>query len=218
MDDFFKKLLSIAGYLFAGLLIVFTSMQTYALLFEVSGSQVTAAIGMILFEASMLYWWMVFRREAEGLLQMAIAGLMFVVGLLLVTVAVALHLGAIEVAILGPHTPARIVIIAALLNLTAKLVYPLVHPDTYDTITDRAQTGKVVAKAQKLFETKIDGIANDLADDMAELRKEQARTAIFEKFTTDLNRRQAKTLPQQPHQVDVIPLMRPNGKGPTIHE
>ncbi len=214
MNDLFKKILSIAGYLFAALLLVFTGMQTYALLMQVSGNQITAIVGLILFEAGMIYWWSVFRREAEGLFQMSIAGIMFLVSLVFVATAVSLHLGAVNADFLGPSTPARVIIIAALLNLIAKLVYPLVAPELMDQITDRAETGKVIAKAQKLYSKKIDDIADELANEMAEMRKDRARGQIYSSFTTDLNRR----LPApsaDPGRVDVLPLAHPNGR---IHD
>lgn len=212
MDELAKKILAIAGYLFAGLLLVFTSIQTYAFLYAVSKSHLTAAIGLILFEASMLYWWQVFRREAHGIAQLAISAIMFGLGLVLVTTAVSLHLGAISAEFLGTETPARIMVIAAILNLVAKLIFPLVHPDTFDQVTDRAAEGKIIAKAQKLFNGKIDGIAEALADEMAELRTETARAKIYENFTTALNRRGPKRL-TTPAELDIIPLATPNPNG-----
>lgn len=209
MDDLFKKVLGIAGYAFAGLLIVFTSIQTYSLLYEVSGNHLTAAVGLILFEAGMIYWWSVFRREAAGLFQMAISGLMFLFSLVLVGTAVGLHLGAMDATFLGAETPARIIVIAALVNLFAKLVYPLVHPDLWEEINDRAQEGKILNKAEKLFNKKVDDLAADLADEMAEVRSTRARAKIYEDYSTRLNRR-IPTVEQRPT-YDVIPVAHPNG-------
>lgn len=189
MDELFKKLLGIAGYLFAGLLIAFTATQTYALLYEVSNSHLTAAIGLVLFEGGMIYWWSVFRREAVGLFQMAISFLMFVLGLVLVTMAVALHLGAVDVTFLGPETPARIVILATVINLIAKLAFPLVHPDVFTVITERAHEGKILNRTYARFETKIEDIAEDLSDDMAEQWKERTRGRILTTWQGSLNKR-----------------------------
>ena len=193
MDDLMRKILGIAGYLFAGLLIAFTATQTYALLYEVSQSHLTAAIGLTIFEAGMVYWWAVFRREAQGLFQMAISFLMFVVSLVLVTSAVALHLGAVDPTFLGTETPARIIIIATLLNLVAKLAYPLVHPDLFTEITERAHEGKIMARTYARFETKIEDIADDVSDVMAEQWKERTRGRILSNWEGSLNKRKLAT-------------------------
>lgn len=212
MDELFKKVLSIAGYLFASLLLVFTSIQTYGLLYEVSGNHLTAAIGLIVFEGGLIYWWSVFRREAEGLFQMAISALMFLVGLALVTTAVALHLGAVDASFMGAETPARIIIIAVLLNLIAKLVYPLVHPDTFTRVTERAHEGKILAGTYKKFETKIGDITDETSNDMAELWKERTRARIMENWQGSLNKR----LPDGSSAlVEKTPAHSANGSRPT---
>ena len=216
MDELFRKLLSIAGYLFAGLLIAFTAINTYSLLYAVSGNHLTAAIGLILFEAGMIYWWSVFRREAEGLLQMAIALLMFVVSLALVTTAVALHLGAVDATFLGAETPARIIIIATLLNLTAKLVYPLVHPDTFTKVTERAHEGKILNQTYAKFNLKIGDISDELADEMAQQWTDRTRRKTLENWQGSLNKREAISNVSNWPQIapDELPeLIHSNGNG-----
>jgi hypothetical protein len=208
VDELFKKLLTIAGYLFAGLLIVFTGMQTYALLYEVSGNHLTAAIGLILFEGGMIYWWSVFRREADGLFQMSIALLMFVVSLALVTTAVALHLGAVDATFLGEQTPARVIIIAVVLNLIAKLIYPLVSPDTFTRITERAHEGKILNQTYAKFNTKIDDISDEVSDDMAEAWKDRTRGKVLESWHGGLNKR----LPEQANGDGANFTKRPAGR------
>lgn len=213
MSELGKKMLSVAGYIFAGLLLVFTAMQTYALLYNVSGNHLTAAIGLIVFEVGMLYWWSVFRREAHGLMQMAISGIMFAVSLVFVITAVALHLGAVDAAFLGEHTPARVIVIAVLLNLIAKLVFPLVHPDVAETINDRAQEGKLLGMAEKIYNTKMDDDARELADEMAAIRKDRARAKIYEDYTTRINRRIPVNTQNGRQELDVIPLAAPSPNG-----
>lgn len=189
MDELFRKLLMIAGYLFAGLLIAFTSINTYSLLYAVSGNHLTSAIGLILFEGGLLYWWSVFRREADGLFQMAISLLMFILCLLLVTTAVALHLGAVDPTFLGAETPARIIIGAVLLNLIAKLIYPLVAPETFTKITERAHEGKILNQTYAKFNVKIDDISDEVADEMAEEWKERTRRKTLTDWHGSLNKR-----------------------------
>lgn len=217
MDELFRKLLSIAGYLFAGLLIAFTSINTYSLLYDVSGNHLTAAIGLILFEAGMIYWWSVFRREADGLFQMAISLLMFVVSLLLVTTAVALHLGAVDATFLGEQTPARIIILATLLNLIAKLIYPLVSPDTFTKITERAHEGKMLSQTYQKFNTKIDDITDEVSDEMAEEWKDRTRRKVLTEWHGSLNKRRPVELTAgddlKEHANGSNPTTRPGGRG-----
>lgn len=212
MDELFKKLLGIAGYLFAGLLIAFTSINTYSLLYAVSGNHLTAAIGLILFEAGMIYWWSVFRREADGLFQMAISLLMFVVSLLLVTTAVALHLGAVDATFLGAQTPARIIILATLLNLIAKLIYPLVSPDTFTKITERAHEGKMLSQTYAKFNTKIDDITDEVSDEMAEEWKDRTRRKVLTEWHGSLNRRNLPAGELVEHANGSNPIKRPAGR------
>lgn len=207
MNELSKKTLSIAGYIFAALLLTFTGMQTYALLYSISTNHLTAAIGLIVFEVGMLYWWSVFRRDATGLLQMAISLLMFVVSMAFVITAVALHLGAVDATFLGSQTPARIIVLAVLLNLVAKLLYPLVHPDVAETINDRAQEGKLLSMAEKIYNTKMDDDARELADELAAIRKDRARAKLYEDYTTRLNRRIPAVSPES---VEVYSLARPH--------
>jgi hypothetical protein len=63
VKDLTKSGLSIVGILFAMLLLGYTGFQTFTLLLEVSGSPLIAAIGLIMFEAGMIYWWFVFRTS-----------------------------------------------------------------------------------------------------------------------------------------------------------
>ena len=96
MKDLSKSALNIIGILFAGLLLSYTGYQTFSLLLEVSGSPLIAAIGLIMFEVGMLYWWQVFRNSAEGLMQMALSFLVFIACLTFVVMATALKLGAVD--------------------------------------------------------------------------------------------------------------------------
>lgn len=182
MKDLFKDTMKIAGLVFGIVLVVFTGTQTYQLLYSISGSHITAAIGLVLFEVGLLYWWFVFQKDAEGLMQMAISLIMFVVCLLLVTSATALNLGAVEETILGSDTPAKIITIAALLQLAAKLIYPLVEPERFRLIMEKAQEGKILAATHRRFEDKIDEIAEELSNELADEWLERSRLNIGTKW------------------------------------
>ncbi len=179
MNDMAKSVLRFLGYLFGLLVLGFTGYQTWSLLYTVSSSTVVAILGLVLFEGSMLYWWAFFQREAEGLLQMGLSLLVAVFGLLLVGGATALHLGAVEADVLGQQTPARLVTVAAVVNLVAKFLMPLLHPDVMKTTYKKALTGKVMTQTFSQFETKVKEIAVQLAEEVAEDWKEDVRQEIL---------------------------------------
>jgi hypothetical protein len=170
MKDLTKSGLSIVGILFAFLLLGYTGYQTFTLLNEVSGSPLIAAIGLIMFEVGMLYWWFTFRTDAEGLPQMALSLLVFLACLTFVIMATALQLGAVGADVLGQNTPAKIITAAAVIQLAAKLFFPLLHPDMMSTIMDRVQDGRITLAAHNKFEKRVDGIASEYSDMMVEER------------------------------------------------
>lgn len=179
MNDMAKSVLRFIGYLFGILVLGFTGYQTWSLLYTVSSSTIVATLGLVLFEGSMLYWWFFFQREAEGLLQMGLSLLVAVFGLLLVGGATALHLGAVDADVLGQQTPARLVTLAAVVNLVAKFLMPLLHPDVMKTTYKKALTGKVMTQTFSQFETKVKEIAVQLAEEVAEDWKEDVRQEIL---------------------------------------
>ncbi len=179
MNDMAKSVLRFLGYLFGILVLGFTGFQTWSLLYTVSNSTIVAILGLVLFEGSMLYWWAFFQREAEGLLQMGLSLLVAIFGLLLVGGATALHLGAVDANVLGQQTPARLVTVAAVVNLVAKFLMPLLHPDVMKTTYKKALTGKVMTQTFSQFETKVKEIAVQLAEEVAEDWKEDVRQEIL---------------------------------------
>lgn len=166
MNELFKKVIQFLGILFAALVIGFTGYQTYSLLAEVSGNALIAWLGLALFEGGMLYWWFVFQKEAEGIGQLALSLLLFVFGLALVAGSTGLHLGAIDAAALGENTPAKLVTIAAIINLIGKTLYPIFSPKTFGHIWERALEGVVMAKAYAAAQGKADDMAEQLADNV----------------------------------------------------
>ena len=184
MKEINKSALNIIGILFAGLLLVYTGYQTFSLLLEVSGSPLIAAIGLIMFEVGMLYWWQVFRNSAEGLMQMALSFLVFIACLTFVVMATALKLGAVDAAVLGINTPAKIITAAAVIQLAAKLFFPILHPETMRLIGERVQEGKILNTANEKFEKRIDGIARDVADGMVEEWTARLTTNFNTKYGT----------------------------------
>ena len=184
MKDLSKSALNIIGILFAALLLAYTGYQTFSLLLEVSGSPLLAAVGLVMFEVGMLYWWQVFRNSAEGLMQMALSFLVFIACLTFVIMATALKLGAVDAAVLGVNTPAKIITAAAVIQLAAKLFFPILHPETMRIISERVQEGKILSTASDKFEKRIDGIARDVADGMVEEWTARLTTNFNTKYGT----------------------------------
>ena len=191
MKDFWKKLIEVMGLFFGVLVIGFTGFQTWMLLYSVSGDAIVATLGLTLFEGGMLYWWTVFQKSSEGLPQMVISALMAVFGLILVSTSTALHLGAIEATMLGVNTPARLVTVAAILNLLGKFAFPLVAPSVLGDIYSRTMEGKIMAQAYKVFDANTDKIAGEVADRMAAVWVENMAAKLL---TANL----AANLPQTP--------------------
>ena len=186
MKDLNKSVVSILGLVFAVVLLAFTGTQTYGLLYQVSASYITAAVGLVLFEAGMIYWWLVFQKDAEGLMQMGLSLLMFIICLLLVTGATALKLGAVD-DFLGSSTPAKIITVAALLQLAAKLSYPLLEPEKHRHIVEKAQEGRLLRQTDKKFEGKIDEIADGLSDDLADVWTSRLRLRMETRWLQRMN-------------------------------
>ena len=168
MSSLFQNILKFAGILFAVLVLGFTGFQTWSLLYTVSGNAIISTLGLALFEGGMLYWWFFFQASAEGLLQMALSLLAAVFGLFLVGGATALHLGAVDAATFGAHTPAKLITTAAVVNLVVKFLMPLLHPDVMKTTYEKTTEGKILKQAYDRFQAKADDIAEELANQMAE--------------------------------------------------
>jgi hypothetical protein len=184
MKELTKSGLTIVGFLFAILLLAFTGVQTFSLILAITGSAIMAVVGLTMFEGGMLYWWQVFRAQAEGLLQMSLSLLVFLACLLFVVTATALKLGAVDASILGVSTPAKLITAAAVIQLTAKLLFPLLHPDVVDAINERVREGKILDAASKKFDKRVDGIADDYADMMVEEKTARMMTRFNTKYNT----------------------------------
>lgn len=214
MKDLSKSALSILSWPFAILLLIFTGYQTYTLLYDVSGSHLTAVVGLVLFEIGMLYWWAVFRSEAEGLPQMALSLLVFLACLLFVTMATALKLGAVSSDVMGTDTPAKIITAAAVIQLAAKLFFPLIHPDVWRTIKDKVQEGKLINNAEGRFEKRADAVADRVAEEMAEEWERRLIVKINSKYHLGLPEGETAEVSQNTQTIpQMVPLARPAGRG-----
>jgi len=130
----------------------------------------------------MLFWWYTFQKDAEGIFQMAISGLLAFLSLMLVAGATALHLGAVNEGLLGANTPARLVTLAAVINLTGKFFFPLMAPGVFQDIFQRALESKIINKAFKDAESKADDMAAQLADRVGEELTRRMQVQILTRF------------------------------------
>jgi len=167
MKQFGKPIMTIMGIIFGAVLLGFNAYETFTFLVEVTGNPIIAFIGLVMFEGGFLYWAAEFKQNAEGLMQMAIALLTSVLDFVAVVLAVALRLGAVDASIMGESTGAKLVIAAVLVNLSAKYVYGLSHPDTLKNIMKRATEGLAVSRTYKAFNSKILDSVDTMADTMA---------------------------------------------------
>lgn len=171
MSHLSRGILSLLGTIFGLLILAFTGYQTWSLLFEVTGDPVVATIGLILFEGGTLYWWSMFKQEAEGILQMSLSALLFVLGLALMVGSNGLHLGAIDPTFLGAETPQRLILVAAIVQLVGKLLFPLFSPEVTQNIWQRALEGMLLVRALMKTEATVEEesqrIANNLGAKMA---------------------------------------------------
>ena len=166
MKSLLSVIIKISGFVFGALVVGFTATQTWSLLHNVSSNAVTATVGLILFEGGMLYWWFVFQNEAEGIGQMAVSLVAALLGLILVVGSTGLHLGAVEGGMLGENTPARLVLVAAVVNLICKFAFPLLSPEMMNNIWTRALEGKISLYAFRDAEAKTADMAAALADEV----------------------------------------------------
>lgn len=163
MKHFAGAVISLLGFLFGLLVLVFTGMQTWLLIYEVTQDAITATVGLVLFEGSTLYWWATFKNHSEGLMQMALSLLLFIFGLLLMVGSNGLHLGAVDATFLGEKTPQRLILLAAIVNLVGKLLFPLFAPIVMQEIWQRALQGMLLARALMQTEATINKQAQRIA-------------------------------------------------------
>ncbi len=160
----------IASYIFATLVLCFSSYNTWLLLYNTSGSIVIATLGLLLFEGGMLFWWHSFQHGANGLPQMAVSLIVFALCLIAVGAANMIELGAITLGV-DSHLPNQLIVGATLIHLTAKMIYPLISPETARAIKTKILEGKLIDKADTMLDSKMGALAEPIAERMAESAK-----------------------------------------------
>lgn len=182
MDFITEKLVALGRIGFYIFLVGFTAMQTWNLLLDVSKNPIIATLGLVLFEGSMIYWWLVFRKEAKGIEQLTLSLLLAALGLLFVGGATALHLDAVSITTLGRNTPAKLITVAVLVNLVGKFVYPLLEPGEFGRIWREGIKGALVAGAYKEAKKLTQKMTPRLARDVGRAIYTDARNELLTEF------------------------------------
>lgn len=167
----------IFGIVFGILVIGFSSYQTFYLLLHTSGNPVIAMIGLILFEGGMLYWLHTFQHGSNGLPQMSISLIVFILCLVGVIIANGIELGAIRLS-LDSTLPNQLIVVCVIVHLIAKVTFPLVSPETSQKISNKVLEGKILAKAQTMLDDKMNLVADDIANKIAENAKDNLLLSI----------------------------------------
>jgi len=167
----------ILGYIFAVLVVCFSSYNTFQLLHTSSGNLIIATLGLVLFEGGMIYWWLVFQNGSEGLPQMGIAVFVFALCLLGVIIMNMVELGAMQLA-LDSHLPNQLTVGALIIQLIAKLVFPLVSPETARKIRTKILEGQLISRAETMLDSKMALVADDIAEKMSDVARDNLLLSI----------------------------------------
>lgn len=161
----------------------FTAVQTYSLIFQItSGNIVTAILGLIMFEFAMIYWWLKFQYEADGIPQLALSGLLAVVALVFVLSATALKLGAVPLDAFGDNTANMLITAAVIVNVTAKLLYPLLSQEKMEEIWQKALSGMWTLRAFQAAERHSEERVKELAGQLGTHMYNTAQLNLMTKY------------------------------------
>lgn len=209
-------ILSIAFKLF---LLIFTGINSYQLLYGISQDPIWSLVGVALFEGALLFWWTMFRNDTEpSIAQIAISLAMFIISLLLVLAASALHLQAISATALGAHTVSRVVIAAVAFNLAAVLVHSILSPDTANEVIKRTVAGIVWAKAHGGLFSQTDQLAANLTVELTDQTWNHIEADVRRQANRSLGNRPALPAPTMVPAAEEMteehpePVAHPNGR------
>ena len=154
MKDILGTIVKIGGFIFAALVITFTSWMTWLLAQRlIPDSTILQAMTLVLFDGAALVWFGTFIGNAKGTLQWAISGIGFLVGLAgaIIMAAGELILGQSLVVLEDPTTLGWIlvatVIVAALAHASLVYTYHFADPAVKNRIENAQQVSKAIEKA-----------------------------------------------------------------------
>ena len=187
------------GYVFGGLVIMFSSYNTFELLHKSSGNLIIAVLGLVLFEGGMVYWWLVFQNNSEGLPQMGIALTVFALCLTGVVIANMVELGAVQLS-LDSRLPQQLTVGALIVQLVAKMINPLVSPETARKIKTKILEGQLISKAESMLDAKMSLVADEIAEKMSD----SARDTLLLSIGHTTSKEKLTTLPTQKTVTDAV--------------
>jgi hypothetical protein len=172
----------LVGGIFFLIALVFTGIQTYSLIYDISGNFWTATLGLIMFEFAMIYWWAIFQYSADGIPQLGLSALLTVIALIFVLTATALKLGAVDMQAFGPATANLLVTGAVIANVVGKMLFPLLSQKTMEDIWGRAIQGKWVMAAYASAERQSDVHVQRLTDSVGAQLFARAEKELMTKY------------------------------------
>jgi hypothetical protein len=202
MNEIMKETAKVAGYVFAVLVVGFTSVLTFQMAARlVPGNILMQAMVLILFDVGAIVWFTQFLFVARGVMQWVLSGIGFLVGLVgaVVMAAGELVLGQSLVVLEDPTALGWVlvstVICAALAHAILLYAFHFTDPDTWNRLDNSVAVTKAVTQAYKDARGEIVRQTFSMTQDLAASVVEDARLQI---------RAQALAYRRQPEQIDAV--------------
>lgn len=173
MKDIFTHVGRILSYVFAALVITYTSLLTWQLAQRlIPDNTVLQFMTLVLFDIAALVWFVTFLTQAKGTLQWAIAGIGFLVGLAgaIIMAGGELILGQRLVVLDDPTVLGwalvSTVVVAALCHASLIYGFHLCDPSTKNRIENAQQVSKAIEKAYADARSEIERHNQELTESL----------------------------------------------------
>jgi hypothetical protein len=221
MKALFGTIGKILFWIFAALVFFWTASLSLAALRQIlPNDPLKPYVGLVLTDIGALTWLLVFIGQAKGLIQRAIALIMFVVDIAGVILLAAYELlaGGQQLAQIPPELGTAViwgVIGLTLLNLIAAYVYHLAEPETWSEIeegvlTDKLQ-GEALTQAQRNIEAEAQALGAILATRATARLKYNLRLPMSDTEQAEFSR---QDLPASKRVIDAQPI--PASESPSV--
>jgi hypothetical protein len=162
----------------ATLIVGWTMIHTYDVLYmtnPIKENQFLAIYGLLVFEVGAIIWFGVFLRIAEGMGQHVIALFGAFIGLLLVSTAFVIDYTVPSSELAAYNSVARLaVIIATVVDLFFVFLFELFNPNVWNELQEHIALAMIAAKAEKKANQMIEKDSEQLAQKIAQNRKDRA--------------------------------------------
>jgi hypothetical protein len=219
MNRLLGTIIRYALMLLSVLVIGWTMMHTYDVLYStnpIPENQMLALYGLIVFELGAIIWFGTFLKNSQGLGQHAVSLVGAVVGVALVLAAFALDYLVPHGELVAYNSMARwAIILATCVNVVMIFLYHLFNPVVWDDLTENIHVADLHAKANKKAEQMIDRDSDEIAEEIARVRKERvfARARMEGKSKVAPNFAPMRSMPPpMPPEHELLPVeTRRNG-------